>query len=287
VTEPTTTIDAEKYKRSQHDQWNEDAPAWHRWGPTLHRWFGPVAEVMLDLAEVRPGQRVLDIATGAGEPALSAAARVGPEGYVLATDLSENILEFARQNAAKRNLENLETRPMDGENLDLPDSAFDVVLCRFGIIYMPNRLQALREWRRVLRPGGRAVIAVYSTSDRNGWGAVPVSIIRQRAQLSPPLPGQPGPFSLGGAGVLETALREAGFQDIVVRPISAPVRMASAQEFIHFASDAFGAFNQMMAHLSRDERDRIWAEAATAMKAFEGPQGFEAPCEPLIGLGVK
>jgi SAM-dependent methyltransferase len=280
-------FDAEKYKSTQHAQWNEDAAAWHRWGPTLQRWFGGVTQKMLDLAQLGPRQRVLDIASGAGEPALSAAERVGPDGYVLATDLSENILAFARQIAEERRLQSFETRVMDGENLELPDASFDAVLCRFGLMYMPDRQRALAEWRRVLKPGGRVVVAVFSTADKNGWGEIPLTLIRQRAQLPPPLPGQPGPFSLGAEGVLEGAFRQAGFQSIQTLPLSAPLRMASTAECIRFERESFGAFNQLMAHLPREARESIWDEAEVAMRAFEGPNGFEAPCEPIVGVGVK
>jgi len=280
-------FDADAYKRTQHDQWNEDAAAWHRWGPTLQTWLGGVTQKMLDLAQVGPGQRVLDIAAGAGEPALSAAERVGPQGDVLATDLSENILQFAQKIADDRGLSHFKTQAMDGEHLALPDASFDIVLCRFGLIYMPNRQRALTEWLRVLKPGGRAVVAVFSTPERNGWGTVPIGIIRKRAQLPPPLPGQPGPFSLGGEGVLESAFRQAGYRDIEAHTLSAPLRMASAAECIRFERESFGAFNQMMAHLPHEERESIWDEAEVAMQVFEGPHGFEVPCEPNIGVGVK
>lgn len=287
MTELRRTFDAAQYKRTQHDQWNEDAAAWHRLGPTLQTWFGDVTRVMLDLVQIGPGQRVLDIAAGAGEPALSAAERVGPQGYVLATDLSENIIRFAQQIADERHLQNFETRAMDGENLELPDSSFDVVSCRFGLMYLPDRQRALTEWRRVLRPGGKAVVAAFSTPDKNGWGSVPISVIRKRAQLPPPLPGQPGPFSLGGEGVLEGAFRQAGFQEVKSHTTSAPLRMGSAAEYVRFARASFGAFNQMMAHLSREERDSIWDEVEGAMRIFEGPEGFEAPCEPIVSVAVK
>ena len=287
MSEPKAVFDADKYKRTQHDQWNEDAAAWHRWGPTLQDWFSGVTRTMLDLAEIAPGQRVLDVAAGAGEPALSAAGRVGPQGYVLATDLSENIIQFAQKIADDRHLANFKTRAMDGENLELPDGSFDAVLCRFGLMYMPNRQRALAEWRRVLKPGGRVVAAVFSTPDKNGWGAVPIRVIRKRAQLPPPLPGQPGPFSLGGEGALEGALREADFQNIQTHKLSAPLRMSSAAECIRFERESFGAFNQMMVHMAPEEREAIWDEAQVAMQAFESPIGFEAPCEPIVGVGVK
>lgn len=286
MSESRPAFDADKYKRTQHDQWNEDAAAWHRWGPTLQDWFSGVTKMMLDLAQIASGQHVLDIAAGAGEPALSAAERVGPQGYVLATDLLENIVRFAQKLADDRHLANFYTRTMDGENLELPDASFDVVLCRFGLIYMPNRQRALTEWHRVLKPGGRAVVAVFSTPDKNGWGAVPIGVIRKRAQLPPPLPGQPGPFSMGGEGVLEGAFREANFHNIQAHKLSAPLRMSSAAECIRFERESFGAFNQMMAHLAREEREAIWDEAQVAMKVFEHPNGFEAPCEPIVGVGV-
>jgi ubiquinone/menaquinone biosynthesis C-methylase UbiE len=280
-------FDAAGYKQTQRKQWNEDAAAWHRWGSTLEAWFGEVTRVMLDRAEIGPGSRVLDIATGAGEPALSAAVLVGSEGNVLATDLSENIIQFAQQLADERGLQNFETRAMDGENLELPDDTFDAVFCRFGLIYMPNVQQALSEWRRVLKPGGKTVVAVFSTPDQNQWGSVPVPIIRKRAQLPPPLPGQPGPFSLGGDGVLDDALYQAGFQNVITNTLSAPLRMKSAKECIRFERESFGAFNQMMSHLSKQEREAVWDEVEQAMQQFEGPNGFEVSCEPIVGVGVK
>jgi SAM-dependent methyltransferase len=287
MNESVQKFDPVRYKRTQHDQWNEDAAAWYRWTPTLQSWFGQATELLLDLAWLQPGQRVVDIASGAGEPGLSAAARVGPRGYVLATDLSENILHFAQQIAAERGLSNFDTRVMDGEALDLPDESFDAVLCRLGFMYMPNRSQAIGEWRRVLKPGGRLAVMVFSTPERNPWGAVPVSVIRKRAQLPPPLPGQPGPFSLGGEGVLEQTFIQAGFKDVETYPVPAPLRMASAKEAIRFAREAFGAFNQLMIHLPRSERESIWDEVEGAMRVYENQDGYEVPCEPIVGVGVK
>lgn len=280
-------FDAAGYKQTQRKQWNEDAAAWHRWGSTLDAWFGEVTRLMLDRAEIGPGSWVLDIATGAGEPALSAAELVGPEGYVLATDLSENIIQFAQQLADERGLQNFETRAMDGEKLELPDDKFDAVFCRFGLIYMPDVQGALSEWRRVLKPGGKTVVAVFSTPERNKWGSVPIPIIRQAAQLPAPLPSQPGPFSLGGDGVLEGALRQAGFQNVLSSTLSAPLQMKSARECIRFERSSFGAFNQMMSHLSKPEREAVWDEVEQAMQQFEGPNGFEVSCEPIVGVGEK
>lgn len=287
MTEQQPSFDAAKYKNAQREQWNKDGAAWRRWNPTLDRWYGEVTRQMLDLAQIQPGQRILDIAAGAGEPAVSAAERVGPGGYVLATDISEGIVELARQVARERGLKQVETRAMDGENLDLPDASFDAVLCRLGLMYMPHPVTALCEWRRALRPGGRVAVVVFSTPDRNSWGAMPASIIRRRAQLPPPVPGQPGPFSLGDAGVLEDAFRQAGFADPEVRAVPVPLRMDSAAEYVRVAREAFGAFNAMMAHLSPQERESVWNEVEGSMRSFESPGGFEVPGECLVGAATK
>jgi SAM-dependent methyltransferase len=278
------SFDATKYKNAQREQWNKDGAAWRRWNPTLDRWYGEVTRQMLDLARIAPGQRVLDIAAGAGEPAVSAAERVGPDGYVLATDISEGIIELALQVARERGLEQIETRAMDGEKLDLADASFDAVLCRLGLMYMPHPVTALREWRRVLKLGGRVAVVVFSTPDRNSWGAVPISIIRRRAQLPPPLPGQPGPFSLGSPGVLESIFNQAGFANPEIRTVPVPLKMASTSEYVRLAREAFGAFNAMMAHLSAQERESVWDEVEDSMRSFESAGGFEVPGECLVGV---
>ena len=281
------SFDAAKYKNAQREQWNKDGAAWRRWNPILDRWYGEATRQMLDLARIRQGQRILDIAAGAGEPAVSAAERVGPGGYVLATDISEGIVELARQVGHERGLSQMETRVMDGEKLDLPGGSFDAVLCRFGLMYMPHPLAALREWRRALRAGGRVAVAVFSTPDRNVWGALPASIIRQRAQLSSPVPGQPGPFSLGGPGVLEGVFREAGFSDAEIRTVPVPHRMADAAEYVQVAREAFGGFNAMMGRLTPQERESVWNEVEGSLHSFESPDGFEAPGECLVVGATK
>ena len=280
-------FDPDRYKATTREQWQSAAEAWDRWMPTLQAWLGPPTELMLDLARIGPGDRVLDVAAGAGEPAMTAARRVGPTGSVLATDISSNILAFAQRAAAAQGLANIETRVMDGEHLELPDAAFDTVLSRVGLIYFPDQQRALAEIRRVLVPGGRIAAMVYSTPEHNAFFSIPINIIRRRAQLPPPAPGQPGPFSLGAAGALEEAYRRAGFREIIIRNVSAPLRMASVEEYMRFARESFGALHQMLAGLTEGEREATWDEIARELRQFEGPDGFVGPCEMIVGVGVK
>ena len=288
MTDPTPTFDPAKYKATTTEQWQTAAEAWHRWAPTLATWLGPSTETMLDMAGVRLASRVLDVAAGAGEQTIVAARRVGPDGHVLATDISSNILEFAASEARAAGLANVETRVMDGENMDELDAdSFDAVISRVGLIYFPDQQKALTGMRRVLKPGGRIGAIVYSTPDKNQFFSIPISIIRKRAALPPPLPGQPGPFSLGAPGVLEEAFRNAGFRDIETQVVNAPVRMASAAECVRFERESFGALGQMMIGLSEAEREETWKEIESELKQFETADGFEGPCEMVVGAGVK
>jgi SAM-dependent methyltransferase len=281
-----SAFDPIRYKATTREQWESAAGAWYRWTPTLEAWLGAATERMLDLVGVGEGCRVLDIAAGAGQPAVRIAQRTGPGGRVLATDISPEILSFARRAAAEQGVSWLETREMDGESLDLPDASFDGAVSRVGLIYFPDQQRALSGIRRVLRPNHRFGAMVYGPADRNGFFSVPVSIIRRRAQLPPPLPGQPGPFSLGGDGVLEAAYRQAGFHDITIERIEAPVRLASAAECVRFERESFGALHQMLAGLSPDEREDVWREVEDALRQFEGPNGFVGPCEMVVGMGA-
>jgi SAM-dependent methyltransferase len=282
-----TTFDPVKYKATTREQWQAAAEPWHRWGPTLASWLGPATELMLDLAGVQAGSRVLDVAAGAGEQTLVAARRVGSGGYVLATDIAPNLLDFLQTDARAADLTNVETRVMDGENLDLPDESFDAVISRVGLIYFPDQHKALTGMHRVLKPGGRFAAIVYSAPEHNRFFSVPISIIRRRAQLPPPAPGQPGPFSLGSPSVIEDAYAHAGFRDVQVRVVPSPLRLASAAECVRFERESFGALHQMMAGLSDAEREDTWREIEQEMRRFEGPNGFEGPCELLVAAGTS
>ena len=221
----TTTFNPTAYKTTTRQQWQDAAEAWHRWGPTIEDWLGPATQRMLDAAGVTTGGRVLDVAAGAGGQSLAAARRVGPTGHVVATDIAPAILAYAAEAATDAGLTNVSTLEADGERLAVADAGFDAVISRVGLIYFPDQQAALAGMRAALRPGGRLAAVVYSTADRNAFFSVPVGIIRRRAQLPPPAPGQPGPFSLGGPGVAEDALARAGFRDITVDTVPSPLRL--------------------------------------------------------------
>ncbi|MDX2484908.1 MAG: methyltransferase domain-containing protein [Pseudodonghicola sp.] len=280
-------FDATQYKSTTRQQWQDAAEAWNAWGTLLGDWLGQATETMLDMAAIGPGSRVLDVAAGAGQQSLVAARRVGPTGHVLATDISSNILDFAAENARIEGLDNLTTLVADGEALDLAPESFDAAISRVGMIYFPDQQRALANILRALKPGGRFAAIVYGPPEKNGFFSKPVSIIRERAKLPPPAPGQPGPFSLGAPGVLAKALKQAGFRDVEDRIVDAPVLLPSAAECVRFERDSFGALHQMLGQLDAEAQDSAWQAIEDALSAYETPSGFCGPCELIIAAGTK
>ncbi len=282
------TFDAIHYKTTTRQQWEDYAAGWSAWAPLLETWLGPATERMLDLAQIRVGDRVLDVAAGAGGQGIAAAQRVGPTGTVLATDLSPTILDHATWAAKEAGVDNLSTLELDGERLhELGSGSFDAAISRVGLIYFPDRQRALAGIHHAVRPGGRFATVTYSAAAANGFFSVPVSIVRERAQLAAPAPGQPGPFSLADPDVLARELADAGFGDIEVELVSAPVRLSSAAECARFERESFGALHQMMGALTPAEQDLVWTEIEHALERYDTEDGFVGPCELVVAGATR
>lgn len=288
MTKNPPKFDAVKYKQTTLEQWNTAAEAWHRLEPLLSRWLGPATETMLDMCQIKQGSRVLDVAAGTGEQSVAAAKRVGHTGHVLATDISPDILKFAELSANLAGLNNMQIQEVDGENLtDIEADPFDAVISRVGLIYFPDQQKALAGMSHHLKKGGKVAAMVYSTAEANPFFSIPVSIIRRHANLPAPLPGQPGPFSLGVKGKLEKVFKDAGLNNIQVESINAPLRLSSAAECLQFEQESFGALHQMLSGLSSFEQDKVWQDIEEALNQFECNGKFEGPCEMLVAVGTK
>jgi SAM-dependent methyltransferase len=276
-----TAFDPGAYKETTRAQWQDAASAWHRWDPVFDRWLGPATERMLDLAGVREGTRVVDIAAGSGGQSIAAARR---GATVLATDISSNILDEAAEGARAADVTTITTRVVDAEELDVEPGSFDAAISRLGLMYMPDKPRALAQARRALREGGRYAAVVFAEPERNGFFSLPIGIIRRRAQLPPPAPGLPGPFS---CATLADQLEAAGLRDVEVHRVDAPLELSSAAECTQLERESFGALHQMLAGLSEEEREDTWREIEAALGEFETAHGFRGPCELLVGAGTN
>lgn len=278
----TAAFDARAYKETTREQWQRAAESWHRWGPTIERWTAEATELMLDVARVGPGTRVLDIAAGTGGQSLAAAKR---GASVVATDIAPAVLEFAATEARTAGFE-IETLVVDGEALRVDPGSFDAVISRLGYMYFPDKVGALRSAAQALKPGGRIAAIGFTAPDRNAFFSVPIGIVRRRAKLPAPASGLPGPFSLAN-GAAEAALAEAGFVAIESHPVAAPLRLKSAAECTRFERESFGALHQMLSGLAAAEQDDAWAEIEGELGRFEGPDGFVGPCELLVVGAIR
>src|SRR5215468_5616945 len=264
----------------------EAATDWRRGAAARVLAFGPATEMMLDLVKVAAGSRVLDVGAGAGDSTVAAAQRVGSGGRVLATDISASMLEIAAESARQAGLNNVETRVMDAEHLDLESDVFDAAISRNCVMLIPDYQRALIEIWRVLRPGGRFAAIVFSTPDRCPYLSIPHAIALRVGRLGSPAPEQFGEFRLGAPGVLEDAYRTAGFREISVHTVPTRRRFPSLGDAMQYARGPL-PLRELMARLSPAEQEQAWTEIEQALAQFVGPNGYDSPCELLIGTGTK
>jgi ubiquinone/menaquinone biosynthesis C-methylase UbiE len=236
-------------------------------------------EEMLLAAGLKSGDRVLDLAAGTGDQSLLAARKVGPAGIVLATDLSLEMLNVAAKRARASGLTNIMTRVMDAEQLNLEERSFDAVICRNGLMLLPHLQSALRGIRRVLKPGGKLAALVWS---RNPLHMLPLTILAKYVgKASADLPN---PFTLSDPTVFEQALREAGFREVMIRPIPLRLQFASMDAFIE-SRRAMVA--ELVGQMSKQVQQQVLNEVRQALSQFEGPEGLVAQGETLLGVGTN
>lgn len=279
-------IDAEKFKAATREIWNQHARGWSDKSAIIRDWLLEPTAAMIEMADVRPGMRVLDIAAGAGDQTLDLAKRVGPAGYVLATDLSPAILEFAKSRAQSAGYTNVETQVADGESLRVADASFDAVVCRLGLMFYPNPGQGAREMFRALKPGGSACTMVFSSPDKNPCVAILVSTALKHAGLPPPDPYQPGGLlSLGKPGLIDELFRNAGFSRVATTKIAAPFRLPSVKDYLDFIRTSASPIVGLLSRLDDGARAAAWAEIEDKLSAFNTAGGWEGPNELLLTAG--
>jgi ubiquinone/menaquinone biosynthesis C-methylase UbiE len=269
-------MDPRLQRRVQRYGWDKAAPDYEQyWAAQLK----PAQDCLLTLAEVTPGERVLDIACGTGLVTFRAADAAGPSGHVVATDISDRMVEAARAEAARRGLEHIDFARMDAEALDLPDGQFDVALCALGLMYVPEPLLALREMRRALAPGGRAVAAVWGARRNCGWADIfPIVERRVASDVCPMF------FQMGTGDQLAQTFRLAGLDRVRVERISSTLNYHDDEQAL---GAAFVGGPVAMAYSRFDEtmRTAAHAEYLQSIAAFRRGSGSAVPGEFVIVRG--
>lgn len=224
------SFDPNAHRDASLESWQAAASGWVRRQELMRDFGAPVSHWMLDALHLQPGQRVLELAAGLGETGFLAAELVAPMGGVIVSDQADEMLEGARARLGELSLSNVELQVLNAEWIDLPVASVDAVLCRWGYMLMADALAALRETRRVLRPGGRVTLAVWGPLEENPWAVLTDRELRERGLIERPVPGTPGPFAFGARERVTGLLEEAGFTEIEVQALDLMRRHASFQE---------------------------------------------------------
>jgi ubiquinone/menaquinone biosynthesis C-methylase UbiE len=274
-------------KSDLRNTWESAAPGWAKWEQEFSAGLFDATETLIDMAGVEPGMRVLDLACGAGSQSMQAARRVGPAGHVIATDISAAMLDYARRNAANAGLENIEFQACAAEDLDTTQPAVDASISRLGLMLFPSPGKAVDAVRQVLRTGGRFAALVFTTPANNPFMAQPMAILLRHAVKSPPAPGQPGIFALGGEQVLEKLLAESGLTDVKGTILRAPLTFSTASDALQFLQEAAGAYRAVVADLSAAEKSDAWNEVGRFLQQMESSTGFKTELEIKITSGAR
>lgn len=269
---------ADLQRRVQRYGWDKAAAHYERfWKEPL----APAQTLLMDLAALRPGERVLDVACGTGLVTLNAARAVGPEGEVIGTDLSDEMVTATREMAERESQPTITAERMDAEALDFPDDSFDVALCALGLMYVPDPMEAVREMHRVVKPGGRCVIAVWGQRNQCGWAELfPIVDRRVSSDVCPMF------FQLGARGALGSTLDTAGFSEINSQRISTTLRYASEDDA---CGAGFLGGPVAMAYARFDEQTRAEAhqEYLDSLAPYRDGSAFAIPGEFVVAQGRK
>jgi SAM-dependent methyltransferase len=284
----TLAFDAEIFKAATREQWDRHAQGWNDASGNIRQWLRQSTDAMIEMANIRAGARVLDVAAGAGDQTLDVAKRVGPAGSVLATDLSPAILDFARANARRAGYNNVETLAADGEALEISEAAFDAAICRLGLMFFPDPGKGLRAIARALKPGGMACTMVFSAPDKNPCVAILMSTALKHAGLPPRDPYQPGGLlSLGKPGRIDELFRDAEFSRVATTKVAAPFRLPSVHSYLDFVRTSASPILQILGRLDDGKRAAAWAEIEEKLSAFNTATGWEGPNELLLTVGQR
>jgi enediyne biosynthesis protein CalE5 len=254
----STINDPEQYKAGQRQGWDSVAGGWQKWWKTAEAAGAKVSRRLIELAEITEGSKVLDIATGIGEPSITAAHQVGKSGHVLAIDISPEMLSIANRRAISLGIQDvIEFREGDTETIDLPMSTFDVALCRFGLMFLPDLGAGLSNIYKSLKEGGRFAAAVLGSSDKVPFISLPLNIVLKETNSPLPPANTPGPFSLSDENFLKDSFIKSGFEDVTIERLDMIFDFESAEAFTNFVCETAAPIQAVLSKQSQERRHEI------------------------------
>jgi SAM-dependent methyltransferase len=266
-------IDAAEFRDKQRDQWNDAAVGWNEWSGFMDEHAAHVSERLVEMAGVKEGDRVLDVAAGYGEPSMTAARKVGPDGSVIATDISGEMLNFGRRRAAENGVENIEFMQSDGNSLDFPHESFDAAVSRWGIIFEPDGEGTAAKVRGFLKPGSRFAISSWGSPERVPMIAVAMKTALEKLDVPPPPPGTPGPLSRPTEEAIGGLLEGGGFSDIEVQELEVALAFDSAEHYTEYVQAIIAPVVAMVSAHPEDVQRDTWAAITEAARESADDDG--------------
>ena len=254
-------------------RWERAAAGWGKRAERMREFGMPASAWMIEHARLQPGQRVLELAAGPGDTGFLAAELVRPGGTLICTDAAGAMLEVARARAAALGIENIEFRRMELEWIDLDTASVDAVLCKWGLMFSIDPEAALREARRVLRPGGRIALAAWDEPPVNPWATIPTRALVELGHTAPPDPDAPGMFILSAPGRLQELLEAAGFLDAVVESVDTSRSFAGTEEYVDEIADTSSMFGELFDTLSEEQREGVAGKMSELARPYTGSDG--------------
>jgi len=270
----------------QRAAWARLSASWEKWDAVIMDQLGPVGDAMIERLHIAEDQRHLDIAAGTGEPGLSI-ARMAPEGHVVLTDLSAEMLEVAARRAEAQGLTNIETKVCSADDLPFGDGSFDSVSVRFGFMFFPDAAEATAELVRVLAPGGRLCAAVWINPDENPWTTIAMQAVATEVALPPPDPDGPSMYRCAAPGCVSVLYEEAGLHDIVEWDVHVVLETRSADEYWEVMSDHVSLVAAVLQQVDEPARERIRAEAIAKVRTYEKDGRVRVPGAARCIVGTK
>jgi ubiquinone/menaquinone biosynthesis C-methylase UbiE len=274
-------------------EWTAAAPGWKKYGKDMSKWMAPVSDQLIKSAGISTGQTVLDVATGTGQPALTIAKIVGQNGKVIGVDLSPEMIEIAKEESAYMGLTNtVDFKVVKDESLStFSDNTFDSVVCRNGLMFMPDPVKALKSFCRVLKPGGKASVTVWGSPDKSPVMGAVMNVVSTHVpdtkQISPGTPG--GPFSIPSVDMLRDYFLKAGFSNFNGEKIEVTVAQTdSAEQFWQAMTEVTGFLVILLSKLPEEKKLAIKNDVTDSLRKIfpsGGPIRFTG--ELILGTGAK
>jgi SAM-dependent methyltransferase len=277
---------ADAIRDQQRLIWDEFSAGWRTWDAELLGWQGPFGDALLEEADLRPGAAVLDVASGSGEPGLTAARRV-PGGTVVLTDISEGMLQIAREKASVAGLDNVHCVVCDAAALPFEDRTFDAEFCRFGFMLFPEISVAVREMVRTAKPGARISAAVWSRAAENPWAGLILGTIARHTELPLPPAGTPGLFRCAAAGSMAQRFREAGLADVTERKVSADLVHRTPEGYWDFMTDIATTVSLRLAKADTASRELMRAEVFQLLGRYKHDGAIRLRSTATVVAGTR